>query len=110
MATPHIDEPLYKMIIESVSLDTAQKRLLTNILPMLNQEEKDELSAFLTKEIQEFETLDHKFLEKKRPIYQKYLSQLDRAVQKAKMIVRRENEKVDRQGETKNMDSLLTEL
>ena len=101
---------LLQSIEDSRVLDPDQKRVLVNISPRLNEEQKAVLAAFFAKEKVEFAKIEEKYREEKAPIYKEYLGELKQAFIKAEKTIAAESEKSSASKEQKVLDDLLNQL
>lgn len=101
---------LLQSIEDSKVLDPDQKRVLVNIYPRLDEEQRNKLTAFLAREKEEFSAIEKAYQDKKSPLYKEYLEQLKQAFTKAEKLVASEAERSSTEKEQSELSNLLKQL
>lgn len=101
---------LLQSIEDSKVLDPDQKRVLVNIYPRLDEEQRNKLTAFLAREKEEFSAIEKAYQDKKSPLYKEYLEQLKQAFTKAEKLVASEAERSSTEKEQAELSGLLKQL
>lgn len=101
---------LLQSIEDSNVLDPDQKRVLVNIYPRLDEEQRNKLTAFLAREKEEFSAIEKAYQDKKSPLYKEYLEQLKQAFTKAEKLVASEAERSSTEKEQTELSGLLKQL
>ncbi|MBI5412548.1 hypothetical protein HZA43_05280 [Candidatus Peregrinibacteria bacterium] len=86
-------QDLISQIQSSVVFDADQKKLLTQLLPRLNEAQKQSIVDFLVKEKTTLGAVEKEYAEKRTPLYKAYAEKMKQAFQKAKKMILQESEK-----------------